>query len=93
VTFVAAFVIGEGLATLLTGDVRDMAFWEVLVAGIPALVVFAFPGILAVMQGRKARRLGCNGAMVPAAVGAAFGIGFVVSTSCRMSPRGSSAEQ
>lgn len=77
VTFVAAFVIGGGLTTLLTDDVRDAAFWEVLVAGTPALLVFVIPGILAVVQGRKAMRLGRKDGMVPAIVGAAIGLGFV----------------
>jgi hypothetical protein len=41
-----------------TGDTSTAGFWQVLVAGIPALVVFAIPGILFVSQGRKATRLG-----------------------------------
>jgi hypothetical protein len=73
----AAFIIGEGLITLLTNDVPDAAFWKVLVAATPALLVLVIPGILAVMQGRKAMRLGRTDAMVPAIVGAAIGIGFV----------------
>ena len=54
VAAVAAFVIGEGLFSLLHGDVGDAAIWVVLVAAVPALVVFAIPGVLAVMQGRTA---------------------------------------
>ena len=64
VALVAAFAIGEGLITLLTDDVDDPTFWQVLVAGIPALLVFVVPGILAVTQGRKAMRLGCTGGKV-----------------------------
>jgi hypothetical protein len=74
--FVAAFVIGEGLLSLLT-DAGDPAFWEVLVAGIPALIVFVIPGILAVILGRKAMRLGRTEGKVPAMVGAVIAIGFV----------------
>lgn len=77
VTFAAAFVIGEGLISLFTDDVRDPVFWEVLVAATPALLVFVIPGVLAVMQGRKAMRLGRKDGMVPAIVGATIGIGFI----------------
>lgn len=77
VTFVAAFVIGEGLITVLTGDSQNPSFWQVLVAATPALVVFVVPGILAVVQGRKAMRLGRRDGMTPAIVGAAIGLGFV----------------
>lgn len=77
VTFVAAFVIGEGLISLLTDDVQQPAFWEVLVSATPALLVFVTPGALAVMQGRKAMRLGRRDGMAPAVVGAAIGFGFV----------------
>ncbi|TCN29618.1 hypothetical protein EV644_13827 [Kribbella orskensis] len=76
-TFAAAFVIGEGLISLLTGNARDAAFWQVLVGAIPALLIFVIPGILAVTQGRKASRLGRTAGMVPATVGATIGIGFV----------------
>ena len=77
VTFVAAFVIGEGIHSMLTDDARDAAFWEVLLAATPALLVFVIPGILAVTQGRAAMRLGRRDGRVPAVVGAAIGIGFV----------------
>jgi len=49
----------------------------VLVAGIPALVAFAIPGILAVTQGRKAMRLGRTDGKAPAIVGAVIAIAFV----------------
>jgi len=77
VAFVAAFVIGEGLISLLTNDAADAALWQVLVAATPALLVFVIPGILAVIQGRKAMRLGRSDGKQPAFVGAAIGIGFV----------------
>lgn len=78
VTFVAAFVIGEGLYSMLTGDQGNAAWWEILVAVIPALLVFVIPGILAWTQGRKAVRLGRRDGNRPAFVGAAIAIGFVV---------------
>jgi hypothetical protein len=74
---VAAFVIGEGLITLLTDDVGDPAFWQVLVAGTPALIVFTIPGILAVIEGRKAMRLGRTDGKAPAIVGAVIAIAFL----------------
>lgn len=76
--FVAAFVIGEGLISLLTNDhAEDAAFWQVLVAATPALLVFVIPGVLAVTQGRRAMRLGRTDGSAPAIVGATIGIGFV----------------
>ena len=77
VAFVAAFVIGEGLISLLTDDAANPAFWQVLVAATPALLVFVIPGILSVTQGRKAMRLGRRDGMVPAIIGAIIAIGFV----------------
>jgi hypothetical protein len=77
VTFVLAFVIGEGLVTLQTDDIRDPTFLEGLLAVVPALLVFVVPGVLAAWQGRRAMRLGrCDGS-APAAIGAVVGLGFV----------------
>lgn len=78
VSFVAAFVIGEGLISMLTDDVDDAALWEMLVAAVPAMVVFAVPGVLAVVLGRKAMRLGRPEGRWPAIVGAVIGVGFVL---------------
>lgn len=77
VTLVAAFVIGEGLISALTDGAADPAVWQVLVAASPALLVFVVPGILAVVQGRTAVRLGRSDGNVPAIVGAVIGLGFV----------------
>ena len=76
-SFVAAFVIGEGILSAFTDDPADAAFWQVLLAGTPALLAFVVPGLLAVMQGRKAVRLGRTDGRTPAIVGAVIGIGFV----------------
>jgi hypothetical protein len=78
VTFVLAFVIGEGLVTLQTDDVRDPTFVEALIAVVPALLVFVVPGVLAVAFGRRAVRLGRRDGSAPALVGAVVGLGFVV---------------
>lgn len=77
VSFVLAFVVGEGLTTLQTGDLRDPTFVEVLLAGVPALLVFVVPGVLAVVFGRRAVRLGRPDGSAPALVGAIVGLGFV----------------
>lgn len=77
VTFVAAFVIGEGLSSHFTGDVRDPTFWEALLSAVPALLVFVAPGVLAAYLGRTAVRLGRPDGMAPIVVGAVIGLGFV----------------
>lgn len=77
VAFVAAFALGEGLISALAGDAGSAAVWQVLVAAVPALLVFVVPGILAVTLGRRAVRVGRSDGKVPAMVGASIGIGFV----------------
>lgn len=76
-SFVAAFAIGEGILSALTDDTGDPTFWQVLVAGTPALAVFVIPGILSVIQGRKAMRLGRKDGQAPALVGGVIAVGFV----------------
>jgi hypothetical protein len=79
VSIVAAFVIGEGILSALTGDsTADPVFWHVVVAGTPALFALVAPGILAVIQGRRAIELGRSDGRVPAIVGAAIGGGLIV---------------
>lgn len=77
VAVVVSLAIGGGLFGLLDDNVGDPAVWVVLVAVTPALLVVVIPGILAVMQGRKAIRLGRPDGRMPAVVGVAIGIGFV----------------
>jgi len=77
VSFVLAFVTGEGLLSLVAEDPEDPVFWEVVAAGVPAIIVFVLPGVLAVWLGRTAVRLGRQDGNVPALIGAAIGIGFV----------------
>lgn len=76
-SFVAAFVVGEGLLSWAGDDTGDPAFWQVLVAGTPAVLVFVLPGIFAVREGRKAIGGGQPDGRVPAWVGAGIGLGFV----------------
>lgn len=77
VSIVAAFVIGEGILSALADGSDDRAAWKVLLAAVPALVVMVLPGVAAVHEGRKARRLGRSDGQAPAVVGAAIGIGFI----------------
>jgi hypothetical protein len=77
VTFVAAFVIGEGLASVLGGDSGSLAWWKALLAATPAIAVFVLPGVLAVRFGRRAMRQGRGDGRYPATVGAVIGLGFV----------------
>ena len=77
VSFVAAFVIGEGLLSVIAADVDDPAPWEIVVAATPALLVFVLPGLLALRFGLRAVRLGRPEGKAPAAVGVVLGLGFV----------------
>ena len=77
VTLLASLMIGGGLFSLLDDDVGSIPIWVYLVAVTPALLVVVIPGILAVMQGRKAIRLGRPEGRVPAAVGVAVGVALV----------------
>ena len=76
-SFVAAFVVGEGLFSWVDDGIGDPAFWQVLVAGTPALLVFVLPGVFAVSQGRKAIAGGQVDGRLPAWIGAGIGLGFV----------------
>jgi len=68
-SFVAAFVVGDGLASLLGHPVGegtgDLPLWVVLAAGVPALLVFAVPAFVAVHFGRRAVAEGHPNAAVP----------------------------
>jgi len=77
VTMAASLVIGGGLFSLLDDGVGDLAIWAFLVSVTPALLVVVIPGILAVMQGRKAMRLGRPDGRLPAVIGVAIGVAFV----------------
>ena len=78
VTLLASLMIGGGLFSLLDDDVGDISIWVYLVAVTPALLVVVIPGILAVMQGREAIRLGRPDGRLPAAIGVVLGGAFVL---------------
>jgi hypothetical protein len=77
VSFVAAFVIGEGLYSAMGGDSGHVAWWKPLVAATPAILVFVVPGVLAMRFGRSAQRQGRADGRNPAMIGAVVGLGFV----------------
>lgn len=80
-TFVAAFVVGEGLATLYgysTGDTAEAPVWVMLAAGGPALLVFVLPAVLAVVFARRAEREGDRGGRVPIWIGVGLAAAFVL---------------
>lgn len=77
VAFVAAFVVGEGLATWIDGrEPGPMTAAEKLAAGLPAIAVFAIPGVCAVVFGLRAHRRGRNEGWYAALLGALVAIGF-----------------
>jgi hypothetical protein len=78
VAFVLAFVVGEGLATLLGDEAGEPAAWYVpVLAGIPAVLLLALPGLLALRYGRRAVRGGDPSGLAPAVVGAVIAVAFV----------------
>jgi hypothetical protein len=76
VSFVVAFVIGEGLWSLLGGDTGQQPWWKAVLAATPAVLVFALPGVLAVRFGRSAMHEGRPDGRYPAVIGAVIGAGF-----------------
>ena len=78
VTLLASWLISGGLFSLLDDQAGHVPFWGYLVATPPALLVGVIPGILAVLEGRKAIRLGRSDARTLVAVGVAVGVALVV---------------
>jgi hypothetical protein len=80
-SFLAAFFVGEGLASWFGYPVgTDVAppAWVAVAATVPALVVFAIPGILAWFFGRRARRAGDQRGLLPAWIGVAVAAAFAL---------------
>jgi hypothetical protein len=81
VTFPLAFVIGEGIASTLaepSGGSEPVEWWVMVVAGVPALVVFVLPAVLAVHYGRRAMRLGEPRGRYPVVAAVLLAGGFVL---------------
>lgn len=79
--FFAAFAVGEGLSSAFGYDVGTSAtppYWVMIASTVPALVVFALPGVAAWIFGRRAARRGDRRGYVPAAIGAVIAGAFVV---------------
>ena len=81
VSFFAAFGVGEGLASAFGYDVGTEArppVWVMVASTVPALIVFALPGIAAWIFGRRAKREGERRGAVPAWIGAGIAIAFAL---------------
>ena len=79
VSLVVAFVVGEGLATLLGYSAEDgVQLRPALLAGIPACAVFALPALLVAHYGRRAVRDGDPRGQVPVWVALAIALAFLV---------------
>ncbi|GAB3025797.1 hypothetical protein GCM10011376_12030 [Nocardioides flavus (ex Wang et al. 2016)] len=81
VTFGLAFAIGEGIASALghpPGGSQPAELWVMLVASVPALVVFVLPAVAAVHFGRRAMQLGDPRGRYPAVVAIVVAGGFVL---------------
>lgn len=77
VSFVAAFVVGEGLLSWYGYSDQGAPLWAVIAAAGPALLIFSVPGIFAVAHGLRAIRQGNRGGEVPALVGLAIALGMI----------------
>src|SRR6476661_176152 len=72
VAFVVAFAVGEGLYALLGYKPEDATepLWVMLVAAVPAIVLFLVPCVAAVWYGNRARAQGRHAALLPMVIGA-----------------------
>jgi len=80
-TFLLAFGIGEGLAAALgypPGGADQAPWWVMVVATLPALVVFAVPAVLVWHFGRRAMDLGDPRGRYPIVVALVVAGGFVL---------------
>lgn len=78
--FIAAFVVGEGLAAALghpAGGEEQVPWWVMLTATVPALAVFALPAVLAAVFARRARRAGNPGGRLPMVIAVVVAAVFI----------------
>lgn len=80
-SFLGAFGVGEGLASLLghpTGGSEDAPLGVMIAAGGPALLVFAVPALLAAVFAGRAGRMGNPGGRTPMRIGVGLVTVFVL---------------
>ncbi|HWD83522.1 MAG TPA: hypothetical protein VG497_31700 [Kribbella sp.] len=77
ISFVAAFVVGEGLLSWYGYSDQGAPLWAAAAAAGPALLIFVIPGVFAVVYGLRAVRQGNREGQTPALVGAAVGVGMI----------------
>jgi predicted membrane-bound mannosyltransferase len=80
-SFVLAFVVGEGIISALgypSGGEEQPAWSDMVLAVVPALMVFALPAVLVVHFGRRAVGLGDPQGRVPMILAAVAAGGFVL---------------
>ncbi|MFK5632991.1 MULTISPECIES: hypothetical protein [unclassified Ornithinimicrobium] len=80
VAFVGAFVVGEGLASLLghpVGGAERAPLWSILVASVPALLVFFVPAAVSAWFARRAAARGDRRGWLPAGILTAVAVAFV----------------
>lgn len=80
-SFPAAFGVGEGLASLFgysVGTSVTPPVWVVMASTVPALVVFALPGVAAWIFGRRAWRAGQRRGLIPAWIGVTIALLFLL---------------
>lgn len=77
VGLVGSFLTGEGLLSALAEDPENPAVWQMLAAGVPAMVVFALPAVVVWLFARRATRLGHSEGWVPGLVAIVLVLAFV----------------
>jgi len=82
VAFLLAMAAGYVAYDLLgyKAENDDAPRWADLVAAVPSLAILWVPCAAAVVYGRRASGAGDRGALIPAVIGAAVGIGFTALT-------------
>jgi hypothetical protein len=80
VFFFLAFAVGEGLIAALGYPDGDGPIWTTLVSAIAATVVVLLPCLAAAWFGTRAHRARDRRGLVPAALGAVIGLGWLVLT-------------